>query len=234
MADKRLALVSHKLPEIICTELKNLGYGCVPLYDHPELDAPIASHPDMLFSVLKSGELLTDEEYIKAYTELNGLGISFRFSSRRLGKKYPSDIAFDALVINGTVYGKLDFIAPEILENRKKTVNVSQGYTLCSTLVTDKVAITADNGIYSALCKNGVNALKLSSNSIALDGYDSGFIGGASAFEPHSNTVIFFGDITRHPDFKKIDGFLKENGHGIRYFESLPLKDYGGAKLIEI
>ncbi len=234
MGGKMLALVSYKLPDEICAELENLGYGCVLLKDHPHLDAPVASHPDMLFSVLDSGEVLADLRYLRAYPELSELKIKFRTSSKSLDKKYPLDIAFDALIFNAAVYGRLDFIAPEILENRKMAVNVSQGYTLCSTLVTDKVAITADEGIYTALCENGVNTLKISPRGIALDGYDCGFIGGASVYEPNSNTVIFFGDVTRHPDFEKLDGFLKENGHGVCYFDDLPLKDYGGAKLIKI
>lgn len=232
MSNNRLALVSQNLPTVIVHKLENLGYGCVPIKEHPQLDTPVASHPDMIFSSLWDGTLITDGRYSEECNYLFELGIEISASSRSIGKKYPSDIVFDALVFDGTVYGYIDFIAPEILQNRKKAVFVKQGYTLCSTLVTDKVAVTADKGIFNALCENGVNALKINGDGIGLDGYGCGFIGGASVYEPLSDTVIFFGDITYHPDCKKILDFLYENGHSVYYFKGLPLKDYGGAKLL--
>ena len=232
MENKKLAFISEKMPPEIAGIFENLGYGCVRLLPHEALDTPVAHHPDMLFSVLDSGDVLCDEDYLRANPFLLELGVSFRPSSAKLGKKYPQDIAFDALVIDGVMYGKTSFAAPEILQNRK-TVNVKQGYAQCSTLVTDRVAITGDSGIYDALIKNGVNALKISADGIALDGYSCGFIGGASAYDKDSETVIFFGDITKHPDYEKINAFLKQNGHQIAFSDSIPLTDFGGAKLIQ-
>ena len=228
-----VALISEKMPDVIVNKLENLGYGCVLLPDHPDLDAPVASHADMLFSVVLDG-LLTDGEYLSRYPQLAELGLPIRISQRSLGKKYPLDIAFDALIFNGIVYGNTDFIAPEILQSYKKAVFVKQGYTLCSTLITNRVAITADDGIYRALAENGVSVLKISASGITLDGYSCGFIGGASVYEPLSNTVIFFGDVTKHPDFNAISDFLCENGHRLLWFDEFELKDLGGAKLINI
>ncbi len=232
MQNKKTALISNELPDIICKYFEKSGYGCVRLPSHAHLDAPVASHPDMLFSLLADGTVLTDACYLEANQHLNELPVKFKASSVSLDKKYPHDIAFDALVLGDTVYGKLDFIAPEIRQSAKKEVNAAQGYTLCSTLVTDRCAVTADDGIYKVLTENGVPALKISPKGVQLDGYSCGFIGGASAFDAENNRVVFFGDLKEHPDCKKITDFLKKHGHIIHFFEGLPLKDYGGAKLI--
>ncbi len=230
MQSKQLVLVSEDLPEIILDYFQNCGYGCVRLPKHSALDTPVASHPDMLFSVLSDGTVLADKAYLDVNPDLLLLPISFKPSSAELGGKYPYDIAFDVLVFADTVYGKLDFIAPEIRQSAKKEVNVAQGYTLCSTLITDKCAATADSGIYRALTKNGVPTLKIAADGVGLDGYSCGFIGGASAFDKLSNTVIFFGDLRQHPDCKRINDFLREHGHSVHFFENLPLKDCGGVK----
>jgi hypothetical protein len=230
MENKRIALISEKMPAEISEILKNLGYGCVGLKAFECLDAPVAHHPDMLFSRLSDGKMLCDGRYLISNPALNELGIEFLPSAVRLDKKYPFDIAFDALVFGDTVYCKTDSTAPEILQDRN-TVDVKQGYALCSTLVTNKCAVTADGGIYTALCKNGVDALKISAGNILLKGYGNGFIGGASCFDACSDTVIFFGNPIYHPDFGAISDFLAKHGHKISYPDKIPLADYGGAKL---
>ena len=232
MPSKKTALLSNKVPGKVTDIFENLGYGCVLLQDFKYLDTPVSHHPDMLFSLLPSGKLLCDERYLKANPELCETELEFLVSKKHLGKLYPNDIVFDALIYDDTVYGNVSFIAPEILESCKNKVNVKQGYTLCSTLVTDKCAITADKGIYNALKRNGVDVLEISPDRIVLEGYNSGFIGGASAFEPISDTVVFFGDISAHKDFNKIADFLSEHGHSIKYLSGYPLTDFGGAKLI--
>jgi len=233
MANKKTALISEAMPLKIRELFGFLGYGCVCLPPFEALDAPVASHPDMLFSVLSGGELLTDGRYYeKNKVLLDNVGVSIRVSESRLEKSYPEDIAFDALVFGGRVYGYIKRLAPEILEKSLAPVNVKQGYALCSVLATDKCALTADEGIYRALVSNGADALKISPEGVNLSGYGRGFIGGASAFDPISNTVIFFGDITRHQSYPEIKSFLEKRGYKLLYAENEPLTDYGGAKLL--
>ena len=234
MKNGKYILISKEMPPRISEELEAFGYKCLMLPKFDFLDSPVSSHPDMLFGELFDGRLLCDSRYYVENRELLcKTGAEFVSSERKLSSKYPLDVAFDTLCFDGALYGNLKYVAPEMLIGRKRCVNVSQGYTKCSVLATDKCAITSDSGIYEALVSERVNALKISPQGIALPGYGCGFIGGASFFEPSSNTVVFFGNISTHPDFDIINVFLKENGHSIKYFEEYPLTDLGGAVLIK-
>lgn len=234
MKNGKYILVSEDMPRHMCAELEDFGYKCLTLPKFDFLDSPVSSHPDMLFGELFDGRFLCDSRYYVENRELLcQMGAEIVSSERKLSSKYPLDIAFDALCFDGVLYGNLKYIAPEMLDKRKKCVNVSQGYAKCSVLATDKCAITSDSGIYEALVRDRVNTLKISPQGIALPGYGCGFIGGASFFEPISNTVVFFGDISTHPDFDVINAFLKENGHSVKYFKDYPLTDLGGAVLIK-
>ena len=75
-------------------------------------------------------------------------------------------------------------------------------------------------------------SLKISAGNILLKGYGCGFIGGASCFDKDSDTVVFFGNLSEHPDGEKITVFLEKHGHRVVFFEEFPLSDFGGAKLI--
>ncbi len=99
-----------------------------------------------------------------------------------------------------------------ILQRVKKLgleiINVKQGYAKCSMCIAKDAVITSDMGIYKAIHQK-INTLLISSGQIFLPGYEYGFIGGASGFDGES--LNFTGDITKHPDFLRIDKFLKDN-----------------------
>ena len=116
--------------------------------------------------------------------------------------------------------------------NGIKTVNVNQGYARCSTLiVAQNAAITADKSIEKALKSNGAEALLISEGNIRLEGFDYGFIGGASCTD--EKTVYFFGNVKKHPDYEKIKAFCDRYNSNIEILcEDEPLTDIGGAVLI--
>ena len=114
-------------------------------------------------------------------------------------------------------------------ENNIKTVNINQGYARCSTLVlNEKALITSDLSIEKALKKDGVEVLLISSGNIILDGYDYGFIGGASG-KIDENTVVFLGNVTNHPDYRRIENFCENHNISIKIIcKDMPLTDIGG------
>ena len=63
---------------------------------------------------------------------------------------------------------------------------------------------------------------------IRLDGYDYGFIGGASAYLKESNILLFSGNISIHPDFERIKIFCQNNDVDIDYIDGMDLTDIGG------
>lgn len=151
---------------------------------------------------------------------------------RRPGSSYPDNVLLNGLFLDGKLYGKMSAIDPVVLDyctaERIPVVNVNQGYARCSTLIINEHAvITADLSISNALKNNGVEVLRITPGHILLEGYDYGFIGGAGFCDGES--VIFFGDISRHPDYQLIRTFCEKQHRTIRVIcKENPLTDIGG------
>ena len=70
-----------------------------------------------------------------------------------------------------------------------------------------------------------IDVLLIEKGHVALDGFEYGFLGGASGCI--ENTVYFNGDLSKHPDFEKICRFIESQNCRVRYFEGEPLADIG-------
>ncbi len=224
-------LLSDKVKKIF--QASDYETLCVP--PCKGLAYPVRSHPDMLFSALKDGSLLTD----KAYREDNAEFFSrleklteIRVSERALSPEYPNDILFDAAHNGDTLFGRLEYTAPELLADYPIKKNVKQGYARCSTLMLLNGALSADGGLCDAFASCGLDAMRISDGNITLPGYGYGFIGGASAVLEREKTVVFFGDVTAHPDGKKITAFCEEHGYKVLYPKGEPLCDHGSVQLV--
>ena len=66
---------------------------------------------------------------------------------------------------------------------------------------------------------------------VKLSGYNYGFIGGASVYLNPENTLLFFGDITKHVDYNNIKFFCDKNNIKIDYIPQIHLEDIGGGVL---
>ena len=196
------------------------------------LPAPVSSHADMLLFEFPDGRLLTFGEYYDLNPGLfDCVGDRLVLTDETPGDRYPNDVLLDALAVGDTLYGHES--ASRVFKNSFGSfVPVKQGYARCSVAVPRAgLAITADKGLAEALLKNGVEVLEICPGNIRLPGYDAGFIGGAGTRLPDGE-FLFFGDVTAHPDYVRIDDFL--NSHGVRYsfVPGEPLTDYGGAVFV--
>ena len=202
-----------------CDELRKYGYDIIPTKKIDIFHKPEQHHADM--------------QILKIRDRIFTLGDC----ADKIGKTYPENVRLNCLFLNNTLYGKLSATDKTVLdfceENGIKTVDVSQGYTRCSTLIiAEKAAITADKSIEKALRKNEIDVLLISQGNIRLEGFDYGFIGGASF--SGGNTVYFFGNIRKHPDYEKISEFCKKYNSNIEILcPAEPLTDIGGAVEIE-
>ncbi len=200
----------------------------------PRLAPPVSSHPDMLFYRMSDGTLLTEQKYFEeneAFFNSLPRGLKIKTSAITLAQNYPNDIAFDALRVENTVFCLEKHTAPEILADSDKVVNVKQGYAKCSSLLIGNSVITADKGIYTAVTANGFDCLLIEPEGITLDGYDCGFIGGASAVIEQEKTVVFFGNISLHPSYLEIKDLFKKKGYKAHINANSYLKDLGGGLL---
>lgn len=211
-------LVMSKKYPCFCEELNKFGYEIIPTKKINTFLEPEQYHADMQILCIKN-KVITLDDCIK-----------------KPGKNYPENILLNCLYHNNKLYGKLSATDSSVREycreNNIETVNVNQGYTRCSTLVVnEKAVITADKSIEKGMKNNGVEVLLISAGNIVLEGFDYGFIGGASFSD--NNTIYFFGDITKHPDYNKIKEFTSKHNSIIEILcKTQPLTDIGGAVLI--
>lgn len=221
MSDKYLCFVR---------EIENLGHTVISSDTVDIFPIPEQKHADMQILPINSDIFILNECTVLAPKIPNDRLI---YCDKKAGKKYPENIILNFLFLNNTLYGKLSAIDKNLIdfceENSIKTVNINQGYARCSTLVlNEKSVITSDLSIEKALKKDGVEVLLISSGNIILDGYDYGFIGGASG-KIDENTVVFLGNVTNHPDYRRIEIFCENHNISIKIIcKDMPLTDIGG------
>lgn len=222
-------VMSDKYPCFV-KEIENLGHKVIASDTVSAFPVPEQNHADMQILPINN-ELFILNECTSLAEKLPNERLVF--CNKKAGHKYPDNILLNFLFLNNTLYGKLSAIDKNLLdyckENDIKTVNINQGYARCSTLVlNNNAAVTSDLSIEKALKNNGVEVLRISSGSIKLEGYDYGFIGGASG-KIDDKTVAFFGNITNHPDYDRINNFCMKQNISIKIIcKDMPLTDIGG------
>lgn len=111
-------------------------------------------------------------------------------------------------------------------------IKVNQGYTMCSVcVVADEAIITSDSAISSRALQAGMDVLMISPGSVELDGFDYGFIGGAT-FLLSKTKLAFTGTLSAHPDQSRILAFLEKHQVKPVFLTNDPIFDIGGAVTI--
>ncbi len=197
----------------------------LPSYDR--LDAPVASHPDMLALPTPDGKICMFGEYAKSLPA--ALSDKIRTVDKVPDKKYPGDILLNFLIYKENIIGRVDMLPCELQGLELCQIAARQGYARCSVCLFGDHAITSDKGLFDILSSLGVNMLLISPTGISLPGYDRGFIGGATIVCEHN--VFFFGDPLTHPDGTKMVDFIRSAGFLPISLGSMPLCDYGGGFL---
>ncbi len=211
--DKGIRYVSCNAPEELKNLLKRSGFAVSEVSPAPTVTTPVAAHPDI--NMCRLG-ISSDADVVKALPE-------------ELGSAYPEDIPFNAACTGRYFIHDLKHTAPRLLEAAQLAgmtmINVRQGYTKCSCVIVDEDSIISyDRGITAQCEKAGMNVLLVRPGGIILEGYDTGFIGGASG--RIDDAVVFCGDIDSHPDGVQIREFIKKRGLKVLDFD-FPLTDIG-------
>ena len=210
-------LMSNEYP-CFCTEMAKRGYEIIPTKNIEIFHPPERRHADMQ-AVRIRDRLFTLDGCVDT-----------------VGREYPANVRLNCLYLGGRLYGNLKAADTTVLdfclENGIETVHINQGYTRCSALVVnERAVITADKSIEKAMKQNGAEVLPISAGHIRLDGFDYGFIGGCSCTD--GDTVFFFGDIKKHPDYAEIKAFINNYNSNIEILcKEIPLTDIGGAVLL--
>lgn len=223
-------IVGANIKKSIVSSLEKHGFTVCFSAENPNVLKGLSFHPDMQISGCDSTFVCEKTLYDYYKKIFDSKGVNLLCGDRELSCNYPDDIAYNVKVVGKNVFHKLrhtDPVLKGVLQD-KNFIDVPQGYSGCSICrVSDSAIITADKVIHHRAVENGIDSLLVSGGHIVLDGFDYGFIGGAS-FNAGSR-VYFFGDVSKHPDFCKIDNFCKQHSAEIITLCDGPLTDYGGA-----
>lgn len=234
---KHANLPQGNVRSIICGELcdelnayfDSIGIERLTIGPNVHIDPAVKYHADMAVLHMSNGEIIIDRNQQELGRVLKEKGFSVFYTTEPIKGEYPEDIALNFAVVGDKLFGKFAFADKTVLSlgERLEKINVKQGYCKCSCLIVDDNAfITDDSSIYNEAVKFGLDCLLISKGDVALPGHEYGFIGGASG-KISKSEILFFGDITKHRDYKKISDFIEK--HGCKIISSdFPLTDFGG------
>lgn len=222
---------------VLCRELEDYldkrGIKRLKVAQNPYIDKSVSFHADMLCTHVGGNKFVVDKSQRKLIEELNSLGANAVPTKNMIAGLYPNDIGLNFSLVGECVFGKIDSCDEALLNEIKgyRFYSCKQGYCKCSSLIVNNDAlITDDSSVYEIALKSGMNALLISKGDIALPGHDYGFIGGTAA-KISKDEFLFFGDVTKHRDYKKIADFLEKYGCKIISLD-FPLTDFGGFVLV--
>lgn len=207
------------------------GYLSDAGYEVVSVDGSAMDPPSPVYN-----EILTHPDIHMCQTGLWENARIFRGNTAELECHYPGNIIYNAVCTGKYFIHNLRYTAPDLMEHVRLrfpgiiSVDVRQGYTRCSCLPVDERSfITSDRGIASALAGYDADVLLTEPGHISLPGFDYGFIGGCGGgiIVSGRKTLVFNGDLSRHPDYKKIATFAEDRDIDIVFFEDCPLEDTG-------
>lgn len=209
-------IVDYKISDEEIYNLEKFGYEILLCPKCTDLYSAVDGHPDMQLNLINQNKIIVqkniDSKFIK---KLEALNYTVLLSENSLKSKYPYDIALNSVVIGNVFMHNLKYtdkyLLNEMNDNKKKYLNVHQGYTKCSTcIVSKKAAITSDTGIAAALKSEGIDVLLLPYGDIELSGFDYGFIGGCTGLIC-DDVMAFCGDLLHYQYGKEVLCFLKKH-----------------------
>ena len=221
-------LIGERYRDKLAQSLAAQGIEPFWLPDDPALDPRLAAHADLC--AFRAGDTVfaAEEVYPHIVNFLTNRGYSVRAVPGQ-GNTYPADVPLCICATGAyTIYNEATAYSPAVAAAGGVPVHVRQGYTKCATLIVNEESIvTADASVSRAAKSAGMNVLDIAPGHIILDGYDTGFIGGASF--KIDDTVYFTGTLREHPDEERIIGFLRERGKRPVFLTEEPIFDIGGA-----
>jgi hypothetical protein len=212
--------------------LRERGFELIKMPAFSIFQTPVAAHPDMLLFIGSEKIICHADYFAIAKKELSLIaeitGAELVLTSDPISSDYPRDVIFNAASVGMWLVCRRDAVLSNVAElyPENMIINVKQGYAKCSTAVVgDNAIITANPSIAKAVKEKGIDVLSVSPLGVRLDGYDCGFIGGASGTDEEN--VYFCGNIDLHPDSERIKAFCRKHGKNAVSLSDEPLYDYG-------
>lgn len=204
-------IVDYRISEEEEMNLLKLGYKILKSPPSSSLYEAVCGHPDMLMHIIDDKNIVVHQDMdIDFINTLKSLDYNILLSSNKLLDKYPYDIILNAVNFKNFFMHNVKYTDKFLLKkiNYKKIINVTQGYTKCSTaIIKDEGIITSDKIIASVMKKENIDVLLLPPGDIILPGLDYGFIGGCCGMI-EENKIAFYGDLKYYTYGKEVIDFL--------------------------
>lgn len=219
-----MVIISYKASGAFKEFLRENNIKYIETMANPNLDPRIADHPDLSLFVLDDQNIVVADEVYDYYKEKIPSYNLIRGESTE--KTYPMDAIYNVVRFND-YYVHNDFTETNIKkyfsDRNIAHLSVKQGYTRCSSIVLKSTILTSDFGIYKSL-KDKIDIELLDEDTVALDGFDQGFLGGTCTL--YEDKLIFTGDISKHRAYPKIKEICQKESIKI-FFPKCPLVDLG-------
>ena len=224
-----LMAIGKRYAPRLAAPLEKLGVDVLWLPDAPDTDSCLAGHADLSMIHLGAELVVTGcgDDIVNNLTNRGFKAIR----TEGPGKSYPEDCTLNACIVGSKLIHRLDVTSRTVLGALPycEKINVAQGYAKCCTCVVDERSIiTSDRGIAAAASDNDIDVLLIAPGYIELEGFDYGFIGGAS-FKLSADTMAFTGRLDAHPDYHNIICFLTDRGIRPVFLTSDTAFDIGSA-----
>ena len=220
--------ISDTTNQLIVNKLEEYGYKCISTEKSTDVSQPVSLHADVLYLKADNNSVYVSE------CQKNNIGMlksaGYNVKTIKLSPGYKTECKLNLVVTDTLIIcnPKTCMDYSEFSRNRE-LIYTNQGYTKCSTVVLENNNfITEDKNIYNVLTKTGKHCLLIEKGYVELEGYNYGFIGGASVYIKERKTILFTGDIRKHPDYINIKNFCDNNDISIDYIDDMNLYDIGG------
>lgn len=230
-----LAIISENAPPQAVARLSKF-FITVSLPPDPLLAKPVASHPDMLITIIDDTLFCHKSYYTVASTKIDSIAASCHLrlvcTSGLRGSEYPLDVGLNTLVLQDRqkLIAKRSSLTPELLPFLAADTN--QGYAGCSSLYINGTIITADPSICRTADTLRIPVHAIPCGGISLPGYDTGLIGGCGGV--WKDSIYLYGEADSCAPGQALIEYSKKAGISIVRLCNGPLSDYGGIQFIEI
>lgn len=211
-----LVAIDCRVPDGILEELHKMNIRVVKTQKIKETYEAISCHPDIMMCHVGGNEIVAAPNVPDAMIyELEDEGFHIISGSKTIKSSYPEDILYNTAVIGGFAVCSVKNTDKVLIDNLEKKdikiIDVKQGYSKCSACIVDnRAVITSDTGIYKVLMEQNIDVLLITPGFIDLYDMNYGFIGGAGS-ALSADEIAFSGNIVLHPDYFKIQNFLKKH-----------------------
>ncbi len=220
-------IVDKKIPDDAKKRLRDFG-DVIELETSGITYDAISGHPDIFFCRVPGGVVVAPGIPDEILNKTESFGVNMIPGSEKPGSAYPNTAIYNALVTNQYLIHNKSVTDPAIVNATKglRSIHVKQAYTRCNLIAMNKLFVTSDVGIHKKLIEEGLNVHLFNTETVKLQGFSHGFLGGACGV--WEDRFFVCGNLNYFPDGEKLRHMVTNAGYKLTELYDGPLIDGGG------